>query len=449
MATSRPPAQADGSPVKNVLQWAKSLLYRLLFSGDFYWVWGLFVIVFELLLNTLIVLRVPYTEIDWIAYMQEVGGAFDHNQAGELNLDYTTLRGDTGPLVYPAGFVYLYYLLYLVTGKGANIRLAQWIFVGLHTTLVAVLVLVLRSVERTDWSSKKREQGIPPVLLLGLCFSKRIHSIFVLRLFNDCWAVFLCYIAILFFVKQRWYVGCIFYSLAVGIKMNILLFAPPLFLLLVNSLGLLGAIPPLAICALIQLGLGLPFLLENPAGYLIGSFDLGRKFFYIWTVNWKFLPEPFFVSNAWSIISLACHLSVLLFFAHYRWCAEHGGLVSFLAKNWRARSHPQYISPTHILELLLTGNFIGIAFARSLHYQFYVWYFHTLVFLFYTVRRQISFFLAIPMLIVIEITWNIFPASPISSFALFSCHMLILSALWATKNASFRPESITNQGKTD
>ncbi len=37
------------------------------------------------------------TEIDWIAYMQEVGGFM----GGEL--DYLKLKGDTGPLVYPAG----------------------------------------------------------------------------------------------------------------------------------------------------------------------------------------------------------------------------------------------------------------------------------------------------------------------------------------------------------
>ncbi len=39
----------------------------------------------------------PDTEIDWIAYMQEVGGFL----SGER--DYALLRGDTGPLVYPAG----------------------------------------------------------------------------------------------------------------------------------------------------------------------------------------------------------------------------------------------------------------------------------------------------------------------------------------------------------
>ncbi|GJQ78111.1 hypothetical protein Trydic_g2449 [Trypoxylus dichotomus] len=44
-------------------------------------------------------LRVKYTEIDWIAYMQEVEGFLNGT------LDYKYLKGDTGPLVYPAGFL--------------------------------------------------------------------------------------------------------------------------------------------------------------------------------------------------------------------------------------------------------------------------------------------------------------------------------------------------------
>ena len=46
------------------------------------------------------------TEIDWVAYMQEVEGVVNGTY------DYTKLQGDTGPLVYPAGryllFLYLY-----------------------------------------------------------------------------------------------------------------------------------------------------------------------------------------------------------------------------------------------------------------------------------------------------------------------------------------------------
>ena len=33
------------------------------------------VLIFELAFGVLIILRVPYTEIDWVAYMEEVGGA--------------------------------------------------------------------------------------------------------------------------------------------------------------------------------------------------------------------------------------------------------------------------------------------------------------------------------------------------------------------------------------
>ena len=44
-------------------------------------------------LSELIVRKVSYTEIDWVAYMQEVGGVFKEGQ-----LDYQHLRGDTGPL---------------------------------------------------------------------------------------------------------------------------------------------------------------------------------------------------------------------------------------------------------------------------------------------------------------------------------------------------------------
>lgn len=62
------------------------------------------------------------TEIDWKAYMQQVQQVID----GER--DYTMIKGDTGPLVYPAIHVYIYRALHTLTQQGTNIVLAQVIF---------------------------------------------------------------------------------------------------------------------------------------------------------------------------------------------------------------------------------------------------------------------------------------------------------------------------------
>ena len=70
-------------------------------------------------MNGLIIWKVKYTEIDWIAYMQEVKYFLN----GERN--YMLMKGDTGPLVYPAGFVHVYSLFYWLTDKGTLIRLGM------------------------------------------------------------------------------------------------------------------------------------------------------------------------------------------------------------------------------------------------------------------------------------------------------------------------------------
>lgn len=115
----------------------------------------------------------------------------------------------------------------------------------------------------------------PPwaVLLLGL--SKRIHSIFVLRLFNDCVAMLLLYASVSLFLRRRvrfacprsplalgsrgpaaprlqWSIGSLVFSAAVSVKMNVLLFAPGLFVLLMSAVGPAGAFANIALCALLQ-----------------------------------------------------------------------------------------------------------------------------------------------------------------------------------------------------
>lgn len=126
---------------------------------------------------------------------------------------------------------------------------------------------------------------------MGLCCcSKRLHSIFLLRLFNEGPTMVLLYLSIWFFINNHWNSGCCAFSYAVSIKMNVLLFAPGLLLLLIQQCqgNYLLVLQRLFInCALPQLILGAPFLLTYPESYLRKAFELDRVFFYKWTVNWK------------------------------------------------------------------------------------------------------------------------------------------------------------------
>ena len=75
------------------------------------------------------------TEIDWVAYMEQVAQFV----AGER--DYTKMEGGTGPLVYPAAHVYTFTGLYYITDEGKNIFLAQQIFAVLYLATLALVML--------------------------------------------------------------------------------------------------------------------------------------------------------------------------------------------------------------------------------------------------------------------------------------------------------------------
>eukprot|EP00808_Paulinella_micropora_P027056 g26966.t1 len=317
----------------------------------------------EALLSTLIVLKVPYTEIDWIAYMQEVGEE-DGFLSGQRN--YSLMKGDTGPLVYPAGFVYLYSALYYITARGKEILLAQYIFIGVYVLFMAVVFKIYSAAAKT-----------PPWLMLVLVLSRRIHSLFMLRLFNDCFAMLFLYLAVFLFIKNRWTLGCISFSFAVSVKMNVLLFAPGLLLVLWRRFGFLRTIPKLAVCATLQIALALPFLLTFPMEYFAGAFNFGRQFMYQWTVNLKFLDEKVFLDKKLSLGLLACHLVVLFLVLNK---LEPGGLRGAWRDSWETspvHRTKNSVTADYLVKMLFASNFVGIMFSRSLHYQFYVCsYFH-------------------------------------------------------------------------
>ena len=58
--------------------------------------------------------------------------------------DYTKIKGGTGPLVYPAAHVYIYWILYQVTDKGKDILLAQRIFGVLYLATIGTVMACYR-----------------------------------------------------------------------------------------------------------------------------------------------------------------------------------------------------------------------------------------------------------------------------------------------------------------
>lgn len=378
--------------------------------------------------------------------------------------------GDTGPLVYPAGFVYIYSLFYYITSHGKNIYRAQYIF----------LVLYLMQTLLVQRIFKKTLKLPPYALLIAALTSYRIHSIFVLRLFNDPIAVLLFYISLNLFISNKWVLGSIFYSLAVSVKMNILLYAPCLLLAYLTNMSLIETILHLAICGFVQLILGLPFLYGNFISYLKGSFDLGRVFEHKWTVNYRFLPREYFENRFFHIILLFLHMLLLILFLPYlmkylrsyaklsivtdelkiqlendkkkkkkesekmtkdqqqfldsfeKQLQGAGGQQETTEEQFKLEDNLSKITQLFVLPFFVT-NLIGMACARSLHYQFYSWYFHSLVYLvFCTGYRKPFMFLLLGL---IEYCWNVYPSTTFSSTLLHFCHIILLFGVYRTMSS--------------
>lgn len=383
-------------------------------------------ILLEMLLNVFIIEKVPYTEIDWKAYMQEVEGFLNGT------LDYSKLKGDTGPLVYPAGFLYIFSALYYITAQGTRIKIAQYIFAILYIVLLA---LVFRIYSKT--------KKVPPyVLILMCCTSYRIHSIFVLRLFNDPIAMILLFSSLNAFLDDHWYLGSILYSLAVSVKMNILLFAPALLSAYLCILGISKTVIHLSICAVVQALLGLPFLIENPISYIKGAFNLGRIFEFKWTVNWRFLSEEIFVNPYFHVSLLLLHLFILAicvpnWMVYLRSYAKLKEMEKYLKPKLQKKENVDMSTMSQLFIFpLFMANFIGVACSRSLHYQFYIWYYHTLPYLAWCTSYKTATKLSI--LGIIELCWNTYPSTIYSSFALHACHIILLYDLIKNRKSDMK-----------
>ncbi|KAI3337766.1 glycosyltransferase [Ustulina deusta] len=359
----------------------------------------------DALLCVVVIWKVPYTEIDWKAYMEQI----EQFVAGER--DYAVIKGGTGPLVYPAAHVYLYTGLYYVTDKGRDIFLAQQLFAVLYMATLAVVMACY-------WRAK-----VPPYVFPLLILSKRLHSIFVLRCFNDCFAVFFLWLTIYLFQKRAWTLGTVVYTWGLGVKMSLLLVLPAVGVILLLGRGFTGSLQLAAIIAQVQFLLAVPFLRENAQGYLSRAFELSRQFFFKWTVNWRFVGEDTFLSRPFALGLLAMHASVLVWFGVKKWLTPaRKPWLSVVAPILRfsspfdSQEEPRVsaqVTPEYVMATMLSANVIGLLFARSLHYQFYSYLAWSTPYLLW--RSGAHPLVQYGIWALQEWAWNVFPSTNVSS----------------------------------
>lgn len=229
----------------------------------------------------------------------------------------------------------------------------------------------------------------PPYVALLLWITLRARNVFVNGLFNDCFEMLFVYLAIYLLLKKRYTASLFCFSAAASVKMSALLYAPGAVFVFLSQIGiqrtLISAIPGV----LLQVILPLPFLLTYPTAYITKSFEFTRNFHWFLSHTWKWLPRPVFESRAFHISLVFAHLLMLGVLAHRKgW---------FDGQNLAERGQQVFC--------IFLCNFVGVAFARSLHYSFYIWYFHTLpLLLVYQAGRLRVWHLV--ALIAVEICWN-------------------------------------------
>ncbi|KAL0947030.1 hypothetical protein HGRIS_013173 [Hohenbuehelia grisea] len=368
----------------------------------------------DALLTLLIVHFVSFTEIDWETYMVQAEVALK----GETT--YSKITGPTGPAVYPAGHIHIHSLLHSITSCGKDVFFAQHLYAALYVLSLSLTCGIYG-----------KAGTMPNWILFLLPLSKRLHSIFVLRLFNDAWAVVAMEAAILAYQTGMDDVGTLLFSAALSVKMSILLYLPGLLVILFKRRGLASTLRLLATIISFQGLVAMKYLRADALAYLSSAFDLTRVFLFKWTVNWRMLGEELFLSPTFAKGLLVAHASTLIAFGLYRWCQADGGVQVVLRRGFVWPTRPAGLAPVtpdYVATVLLTSNLIGILFARSLHYQFYSWYVHQVPFLAWKTRLPVP--MKIALLAAIEYAWNVYPSTSLSSSVLLASNSILLLGIW-------------------
>ncbi|KAK6335401.1 dolichyl-P-Man:Man(5)GlcNAc(2)-PP-dolichol alpha-1,3-mannosyltransferase [Orbilia brochopaga] len=413
--------------LKNIIGWGLNAVQSPRYSRYA----AIALLCFDGVLSYVILRKIPYTEIDWEAYMEQVA----QYRAGER--DYRNIKGGTGPLVYPAGHVYIYNWLYSLTDGGAQREITQAVF---WVTYLATLWIAMACY---------RAAKAPPWIMVLLVLSKRLHSIYLLRFFNDCFSTLLIFGAMYMLQKWQYTLSAVLCSLSIGVKMSSLLYLPAFGLIYVLCTDTAKALRMAMLMVQIQVVLAIPFVVGEGGsliGYVSRAFELSRAFLWQWTVNWRFVGEEVFSSAAFKYALLAAHAALLLFFLATRWIRPaQRNLIEFIQSpllrpvdSLEGMRIARRADGAYMLTTLFTCNLIGVLCARSLHYQFYSWIAWTTPFVLW--RSGWGPLFVVPVWAAQEYAWNVYPSTKASSAIAVGCMAVQLVGVWFGTGTSTSPK---------
>jgi alpha-1,3-mannosyltransferase len=133
-----------------------------------------------------------------------------------------------------------------------------------------------------------------------------------------------------------------------------------------------------------QVVIGLEWIMQDWRAYVGKAFEFDRVFMFKWSVNWQFFGEEVATGKILAQYLLIAHLGLLLIFLFCKWTnlikSRSIGLwfIELRLNELFNNCKPRTLDPRFVALSMFTCNLIGILCARSLHYQFYSWYYHTL-----------------------------------------------------------------------
>lgn len=275
----------------------------------------------------------------------------------------------------------------------------------------------------------------PPYLLPLLVLSKRLHSVFLLRLFNDCFAVLALFLATYAYQGRFYTLGSLIFSFGLAIKLPLLLAFPAIGLILGQSLEPGRLFNNLNLIIQTQIVLGYPFWSVDGKAYFGRAFELGRQFLFKWTVNWRFLGEETFLSKNFSVGLLSANAVLVGLFVWTRWLRP-SGLSPFSFAKTLLSPYPSQIqmriarniSSDFVLTSVLTSTITGLLCARSLHYQFYAYIAWSTPFLLW--KSKMPWYTTYSIWALQEWAWNVYPSTKVSSIVVVASLAVQVLGVW-------------------